>query len=300
MSRFITYLPLETPGTLSAAETMAAFKALIGAAPMTIEDRGPLDNGPGPGFVVTVNGMAVTVLFMDFPLPEDAWQSAAAASLTWRDAAEALRGTRAHVVLALLEDPPDHPFALNGAAAVTLLAAAIARRLPASAVVFTEADTIQPADTLPDLAAAFLQGRMPVMLWTRLAFLRGPEGAAGRPTVGAVTFGLAAFIGREIELEPAPLEPAGIAERLLGLCQYLIVNGPIIQDGETVGLTHEEKIRVRWTDQGTRPGVPVLLMRLETADPALAEPAPRQRAGGSGAPTARPAPSRKAFGRKGR
>ena len=34
MSRFITYLPLDAPGTLSAAQTMAAFKALIGAAPI--------------------------------------------------------------------------------------------------------------------------------------------------------------------------------------------------------------------------------------------------------------------------
>lgn len=296
MSRFITYLPLDAPGTLSATETMAAFKALIGAAPMTIEDRGPVDDASGPGFVVTVNGMAVTVLFMDFPLPEDAWQSAAAASLTWRDAAEALRSTRAHVVLALLEDPPDHPFALNGAAAVTLLAAAMARRLPASAIVFTESDAILPARDLGDIAAGFMQGQMPVMLWTRLAFLRGPDDAAGRPTVGALTFGLAAFIGREIELEPAPLEPAAIAERLLGLCQYLIVQGPIIQDGETVGLTEAEKIRVRWTDQGTRPGVPVLLMRLETTDPALAAPTPRQRTGSGGAPAVRP--GGKAFGRR--
>ncbi|MQX38071.1 hypothetical protein [Roseospira navarrensis] len=38
MSRFITDLPLDAPGTLSAAETMAAVKALLGAA--SIDDAG--------------------------------------------------------------------------------------------------------------------------------------------------------------------------------------------------------------------------------------------------------------------
>lgn len=296
MSRFITYLPLDAPGALTAGDTIAALKATIGEAPMRIEEHGPVDDAHGTGFIISVNGMAVVVLFMAVPLPEDAWQEAAAASLTWRDAAETLRRTRAHVVLSLLENPPEHPHALNGAVAVTLLAAAIARRLSVAAIVFTESHAIAPGDALGDIATSVAeQGQMPVMLWTRLAFLRGPEAADGRPTVGALTVGLAAFIGREIELEPAPLEPSGVAERLLGLCQYLIVNGPIIGDGETVGLTEAETIRVRWADQGTRPGVPVLLMRLEMADPTLAAPVRHPRRGGN-TPPARPA--RKAFGRR--
>jgi len=50
----------------------------------------------------------------------------------------------------------------------------------------------------------------------------------------------------------------GVAQRVLGLCQYLIANGPVIEDGATVGLTAEEKIRARHLPQGRRAGVPIL------------------------------------------
>ena len=113
---------------------------------------------------------------------------------------------------------------------------------------------------------------MPDTLWTRISFLRGAPVPGGTPTVAAFTTGLAAFIGREIEFQPAPLQPVEVAQRLVGLCQYLIVNGPVIRDGETVGLSEREKIRVRHAPAGQRPGVPVLLMSLEVADPAVSGP----------------------------
>ena len=47
------------------------------------------------------------------------------------------------------------------------------------------------------------------------------------------------------------------ATRVLGLCQYLILNGPVIGDGDVVGNTVEEKLRVIHA-QGTRLPVPVL------------------------------------------
>jgi hypothetical protein len=50
---------------------------------------------------------------------------------------------------------------------------------------------------------------------------------------------------------------------MLGLCQYLITHGPAVKDGETVGLTPDEKFRAQYREQGRRPGVPILELSYE-------------------------------------
>lgn len=288
MSHFITYLALDRPASVSADETITAFSALAGSAPMRIELAGQPNSTPGEAFVVLVNGSPVTVMFIGAPLPPDAWEEAAARSIVWRDAAETMRKTQAHVIVALLQDTQNHLAALSGAAAVTMVAGALARQLPVAATIFTEAQSIVKGGGIESMASGFAQGQVPDLLWTTLSLMRGPATPDGRVTTAALTIGLLPFVGREIEFEPAPLQPVEIAERLIGLCKYLILNGPIIKDGETVGLTEKEKIRVRYAAAGQRPGVPVMSMTLERHDPAAGHFAPQPSPApisGFGAPT---------------
>jgi Domain of unknown function (DUF4261) len=293
MSHFITYLALERPAAVTAAETVAAFRRLAGSLPMEIEAVSPSRSLPGEALVLTVSHAPVTVMFIDQPLPRDAWEAAAAGSIVWPGAAAAMEGARAHVIVALLNDAKDHASALNGASAVTMVAGALAALLPVAAAVFTEARSIVKGGGITEMAARFAQGQVPDLLWTSMSFRPGAALRDGRPSTAAMTTGLAAFIGREIEFLPAPLTPAEIAQRLIGLCQYLIVNGLVIKDGETVGLTKDEKIRVRYTMRSTPPATPVLLMSLETADPAAPPPIAGPRSSGlSSAPRA-------AFGKRG-
>lgn len=285
MSRFITYLALDQMAALSSRQVIDAFRQAAGSAPMRIEPVGPDRDKAGEAIVVQVNGAPATVMFIDQPLPADAWQEAAARSLTWREAGTAMAATRAHVIVALLNDTTEHDAALNGAVAVSMLAGALAQRLPVAAAIFTEAQTIIPGSEAARIATALGQGQLPVHFLVGLSYLRGPALHDGRPTMAAMTTGLLPFVGRELELTPTALQPVEIAQRLLGLSQYLIVQGPVIKDGETVGLTEREKIRVRYAAAGQRGGVPVMLMTLETQDPATPRP------GG--------APARPTFGKRG-
>lgn len=267
MSHFVTYLALGRFAFVAAKDAIAAFEAIAGDARMQIEAVGSANSAPGSAFVVAVGGTPVTVMFIDKPLPPDAWNEAVARSIVWRSAAETMRKTHAHVIVALLKETHDHSTALKGAAAVTMVAAALARCLPVAAVVFTEAQAIARGGEIEKMAKGFVRGQIPDMLWTTLSFMRGPQTADGRPTAAALTTGLLPFLGWEIEFQPMPLQPAEIAERLIGLCRYLIDKGPIINDGETVGLTEKEKIRARYAAMGRRPGIPVMQMALEVHDP---------------------------------
>lgn len=289
MTRFITYLLLDQPAATSADNLASSFKDLARGSPLTIEQPAPGKSPLGEALIMMVNRRPVSVMFVDRPLPRDAWEGAAARSITWPDSKDVAARTRAHVIIALLQESTDHESALYGAAAVTMVGAALARLLPVTAMVFSEAQSIIPGKEIIPAALSFARGRPPLLLWTSLTFLRGTPQPDGTPTTVGLTTGLRPFIGREIEFQAAPLQPAEMGQRILGLCHYLIVKGPVIKDGETVGVTEQEKVRVRYAAAGQRPGVPVMLLSAEMLQPTT----PSSSAGG---PTRT---SGKSFGRKG-
>ncbi len=73
--------------------------------------------------------------------------------------------------------------------------------------------------------------------------------------------------GREIEFEPVALPPETVYDRVCGVVSYLLTQGMVLKDGDTVGISAREKIRVRY---GVIEGqnIPVLRLRLETAESA--------------------------------
>ena len=261
MSKFITHLALDE---FQAASVEATKAAICNTFPDVAVSSGNTDGSedvPAYAFILRVDDLPVAIMFNDQPLPKDAWLPAAKQTLVMKDAEAIMRKTKAHVVIALLEDTRTHSAALAGATAVTLAAGVLAKMLSAAAAVFTESNTIVPGADLTSSATRLVRdSEIPEVLWSSIQFMRGPELPDGRPQVAALTTGMFPFIGREIEFAPSPLAPGAIAERLIGLCQYLISKGPVIKDGETVGLSETEKIDVRWVDQSQRPGLPVMVL----------------------------------------
>lgn len=100
-----------------------------------------------------------------------------------------------------------------------------------------------------------------MLLWLSLTWLDVPVPANTPRQLVALTTGLAPFIGREIEFMPSTLPPATIAQRVISTAQYLITNGLVLKDGDTLGVTETEKIRVRFAERGQRPAVPVVQLQ---------------------------------------
>jgi hypothetical protein len=258
MSKFISYVALSMPPTFDAQTIFDALKAVCATAPAEITIAQASLKESKQGFILSVNGVDVVVLSMPEPLPFDAYDAAASGSMLWREAKPQLGQNKAHVVVATMREAKTHPEALAGAFAVTIVSAAVIRLTQAIGVIFNPALTAFPAQVFHDMAVELAQKRqIPEMLWVSLDFLRGPNTASGQPTVGLNTMGLFPFIGREIEFDPVPWAPGEVAQRVVGLCQYLILNGLVIKDGDTVGNTNEEKLRVSYA-QGTRLPAPVL------------------------------------------
>ncbi len=139
MSHFITYLALEEVAAVNAEALADRYRSLYGEeayAIQTASSAGP--ETAGEAFVVMMDQMPITVMFIDQPLPVDAYEESLALNLVWPEAYDAMRVHKAHAIVALIGDPQRHLGNLNGAAAVTLVAGALATLLPTAAAISTE------------------------------------------------------------------------------------------------------------------------------------------------------------------
>jgi Domain of unknown function (DUF4261) len=276
MSHFTTYLALTAPASVMESRAIDTLNNLAGEAPYRAESRG-LSDGDGKSYILKVNGFGVAVTFVDSQLPSEAWESAAERNESWPEASDVMRFTRAHVVVSLVADTYDHATAVAGASIVTLAAGALAKHLPMAATVFRESNEIDEGDGIWHMAMALVAGRFPDMLWMTQSHFAGEPLPDGTPTNGASTHGLRAFIGHELQLQPAPLPPGEIAKRLVGLFQYVMANGPVIKDGHQVGMPGLERTIAQFLPEGREASGPVIQLTMDvspTGPPEAAKPEP--------------------------
>ena len=89
-----------------------------------------------------------------------------------------------------------------------------------------------PVDRVRDAIGALAQDEVPIAIWTWTAV-----DSAVTDAVSLSTAGLRPFVGFEVECWNAPGDLTSVAERLNGVMRYLLINGPVIKHGDTIGDT---------------------------------------------------------------
>jgi uncharacterized protein DUF4261 len=80
----------------------------------------------------------------------------------------------------------------------------------------------------------------PLYLWVDLRAFRNDHG-----TTGLFTNGLAPLGHMEIEIARIEMEIGELREWLLEIMCYLLENGPVLLDGQTIGMSAEQQIHIR-------------------------------------------------------
>lgn len=94
----------------------------------------------------------------------------------------------------------------------------------------------------------------PLYLWVDYRVFRNADG-----TFGMFTTGLAAIGFMEIEIPSVAMEPNELRQWAMNISYYLIENGPVLKDGDTIGATQETMFRIRHVPSSH--GAPGLTMR---------------------------------------
>src|SRR5262249_44498944 len=157
-----------------------------------------------------------------------------ATSWLWPEAAQVLRGHKNHLVVTL--SSAGGP--LLRAQLLSVVTASILETCPQAMGVYwgTGGLVISPK-LFREFAVQMLPEGLPLYLWIDFRVFPSDTGQ-----MCGFTQGLAALGHMEMETQSSPESIGELRERFFGLACYLLTNGPVIRDGDTVGENANEKI----------------------------------------------------------
>jgi hypothetical protein len=215
---------------------------------------------PGAPMVLPVDGDIVFGLNMDFPYPETLQQQAQFA-YWWPNALSDLGRHKAHLMVSCQWAKHSR---LDAHMRHLVLVRELVEQLPVIGMLW--GSSLIQADTFKGEFANSLKGGFPFSLWVLIQFSRQPNG-----NILISTLGMRDFEKLEIETESSlPLDQTFDLVRKFG--SYVLSTGAVVKDGDTVGLSELQKIKVRHT-RSFRPDVNDLVYWIElTEQPTVSKP----------------------------
>lgn len=190
---------------------------------------------------------------MPAPIPWSELESLCAASGIWPEASEVLKKHTNHVIVTVIGEGN------HLAKMIVLTKATVAFADACSAangIYWGNSSQVFPPGLLASIAGDSLPDDLPVPIWVNVCVAENEDG-----TTAGFTKGLAAFDLKEFEALKSPEPSEELYNRLLGLCEYLIRNGAVIKDRDTIGESATERIRIVYGISEF--GSPTDVMRLE-------------------------------------
>lgn len=180
--------------------------------------------------------VSVVLGVMPAPHPWSDLEGPCATSVLWPEAATEVQAHQAHVIVTVSGELD--PIALT-TALTKVTAAVMASSDLALGVFWTNAALLAPKALFHDFAVEVLPFGPPLHIWVDFRVgLVDADHSAG------FTTGMAALGLMELETRCAPEAPGDLHERFMAIAGYLISEGPVIADGDTLGESEDEKIQV--------------------------------------------------------
>jgi hypothetical protein len=177
---------------------------------------------------------------MPAPYPARDLEGPIATSRMWppKPPIESVKKHRSHLLVTMIggaADPVRRRLILT---AVTALAA---KQPGVMAVYWPESTLVVFPPLFVDMAEQFHTPESPPLhLWVDLRVFRNDDG-----TTGGFTTGLSWLGHMEIEVPRTEMQPRELNDWLMNIIFYMLENGPVLKDGQTIGATAEQNVLIR-------------------------------------------------------
>lgn len=194
---------------------------------------------------------------MPAPVPWTDLEGPCATSILWKSAAEEVKAHRAHIIVTVLSDldPVEKSYLLTQCTAAVLAACDAA-----TGVYWGNATLVVPKNIFVEFAEKVLPHGPPLDIWVDFRV-----GWKTNTTSAGFTQGMEALGHMEMEILESPEKPAQLRQRLQDLASYLLQNGAVIRDGDTVGQDANEKIRAVYSKSTFGSARQVMSLRYESS-----------------------------------
>lgn len=180
--------------------------------------------------------LSVIAQYVPRPIPWGDLEEPVQTAMLWKNAEEELREHTGHLIVTTFGDaePLDRMKFLT-----VVLAGMLGASDKALGVYWGGARLIVPSKLFQDMATQMLPDALPLFIWIGFRAGENDDG-----TTSGFTTGLRDLGHKEFETDNATDSIGDLRERLFNLATYVLENGPVIKDGNTVGADADEKIQV--------------------------------------------------------
>jgi hypothetical protein len=176
---------------------------------------------------------------MPAPIPWSDLEGPCETSLLWPTATTDIRPHRVHWIVTSTAESD----AVSLARTTTKLCAAVCQTVSSAiGVYWGSASLVIPKGLFVEMAVKAMPVELPLYLWLDVRVGQDGEGTS------EFTMGMKAFGHMELEAIQVPEAPDDLHNRLFSMANYLIENGPVISDGDTIGSDENERTQVVYSD----------------------------------------------------
>jgi hypothetical protein len=228
-------VPLEGGAKLSRSKLAAHFTTWddVVSEPVVEKGDGTLSFDHGEYFAAAA--------LMPAPIPSGDLEGPISTSYLWPESRTELARMRGHLIVTVGKSGEDaDPIELRKVL-TQVTASVLASTEGALGVYWGEAGMLIGRDVFTDMATSMLPNETPFLLWVdfRVGAVDHDSGLSFGFTDGLEELG-----HMELVTQNATESPGELRERMMGLADYLLTNGPVIEDGHTVGEDENERIAV--------------------------------------------------------
>jgi hypothetical protein len=196
--------------------------------------------------LLRLRGGTVMVGLLEARLPAGTIDDLCKGAWYWRAACDSTSGHKAHAYVSTLDTDLDQ---LDAALLQTDVVASL---MDQNALASYWGASLQSRDAFLKQSARASRDNPPVWLWVNFRLSNDVDKGWSLSTQGMDSFSL-----NEIETKDAKRDGRDVFTLLMGTAQYLVQKGPVIKDGETIGDSPSQNIRVRKAPSYWREGLTV-------------------------------------------
>ncbi len=228
----LALVALDRAGLPDTDETLRVLDEIWPAAPRATDVKVTDD-------VITfrLDGHTAAISLQPEPIPRGDLEGPCAAAWYWPEAAAAVQGHQAHLVVGVL---PVRPLdRIEIAMLLTRVVAAVARAAGAAAIYWTPGRLVHSPGAFLDYARQMTREHLPLYLWIDFGVGRDADGSYSLATSGMEALGQ-----MEIEIAASRDHPRRLLDRLFNIAHYVLDKGLVLKPGETIGMSDEERIPI--------------------------------------------------------
>ena len=186
---------------------------------------------------LTINGMMVAIAKMPAPIPSEDLESIFGYSYLWNNVEKEVSEHDSHAIVSILDKTKSQ---VEKFSLMTMINASILRTSPDAIGVYQGSQTLLlPKGLYIDFADFLLEGNLPVILWIYIGLIGSEEGKNS-----IYTFGMKEFGKEEIEIIDSQMSRSDLHDFILPVLNYILAYDVTLKNGETIGFSEEQKIKI--------------------------------------------------------